>query len=108
MIVAAFFSPYYPDSLRLATATGVLYPAACRIRSKVYRGCYPRQFELSVGSEVAGSLCYASGDEVRRFLQASEMMESFGVHFRSESSVTGHCAARDHASAQYPVTRRII
>ena len=54
-----------------------------------------------------------SGDEVvrrfgYRFLEASEMMESFGVHYRSESSVTGHCAARDHASAQYPVTRQTL
>ena len=42
------------------------------------------------------------------FLKPAKMMESFGVHYRSESSVTGHCAGRDHASAQYPVTRRTL
>jgi hypothetical protein len=36
------------------------------------------------------------------------MMETFGVNYCSESSVTGHCAARDHASSQLPVKRRSL
>jgi hypothetical protein len=35
-------------------------------------------------------------------------METFGVNYCSESSVTRHCAARDLASSQLPVTRRTL
>ena len=41
-------------------------------------------------------------------LKSPKMMETFGVNYCSESSVTGHCAACDHASSQLPVTRRTL
>jgi len=34
----------------------------------------------------------------------SKVMESFGVITVQSSGVSGHCTARDHASAQCPVT----
>ena len=58
-------------------------------------------------------ICSASSDEVApqlaySFLEASQVTESFGVNCGPEYSVTGHCAAREHASSQYPVTRRTL
>jgi len=55
-------------------------------------------------------LCSAFSDEevpqlAYSFLEASQVTESFGVNCCPESSVTGHCAAREHVSSQYPVTR---
>jgi len=58
-------------------------------------------------------ICSASSDEVvpqlaYGLLEASQVTESSGVNCCPESSVTGHCAAREHASSQYPVTRRTL
>jgi len=58
-------------------------------------------------------ICSVSGDEVRpqlaySFLEASRVKESFGVNCCPDSSVTGHCAAREHASSPCPVTRHTL
>ena len=68
------------------------------------------------GVTLAGArqlLCSASSDEVApqlaySSLEASQVTESFGVNCCPESSFTGHCAAREHASSQYLVTRRTL